>query len=176
MAYVALLRGINVGGNNRIKMADLKAACTSVGWQNVTSYIQSGNLLFESTLQEQELENQLQQLLKTEFNMEVPVMVISKKSWQQAIEEMPFTPSEKQEVHLTWLKSVPTEMQIAQANEKVVPTEKMEVIQQRVYLQLTPPYHTTKLSIQLFEKVFKTKATNRNWKTTLKINQLLQSY
>jgi uncharacterized protein (DUF1697 family) len=78
MKYVAFLRGINVGGNNIIKMADLKAAFEKQGFTNVTTYINSGNVLFDSDIfGETELGVICEKLVADNFSLNIPVCVIS---------------------------------------------------------------------------------------------------
>jgi len=75
--YIALLRGINVGGKNTVKMADLKAAFEQRGFQNVTTYINSGNVLFDSDLGEKDVKFSCENLIAEAFGIEIPVCVIS---------------------------------------------------------------------------------------------------
>jgi uncharacterized protein (DUF1697 family) len=76
MKYLLLLRGINVGGNNIIKMADLKSCLESAGYSNVKTYIQSGNVIFESDERNVEkLTNEIEELLSKEFNYESKVVI-----------------------------------------------------------------------------------------------------
>ena len=74
--YIALLRGINVGGKNIIKMADLKTAFEQRGFQNVITYINSGNILFSSKLDETDIKCVCEKLLKEDFGLDIPVCVI----------------------------------------------------------------------------------------------------
>ena len=75
--YIALLRGINVGGKNIIKMADLKSAFERQGFQNVSAYINSGNIIFDSNLNEAAVKNTCESLITKEFSLNIPVCVIS---------------------------------------------------------------------------------------------------
>ena len=75
--YIALLRGINVGGKNTIKMADLKATFERRGFQNVITYINSGNVLFDSTLEEADVKSACESMVTESFGISIPVCVIS---------------------------------------------------------------------------------------------------
>ena len=75
--YIALLRGINVGGNNIIKMADLKIAFEQRGFQNVITYINSGNIIFNSDLGEDTVKDICEKLIAEDFGLDIPVCVIS---------------------------------------------------------------------------------------------------
>lgn len=90
MRYLALLRGINVGGNNLIKMADLKACFEKAGFTNVSTYIQSGNVIFEDKVQDLEiLETKLEQILAERFNYKATVLVRSAKQMSATVMSFP---------------------------------------------------------------------------------------
>jgi len=72
---IAILRGINVGGKRKILMADLKALCKKLELEQIETYIQSGNLLFNSQLKNSELEDLLEDAIQEKFGFEVPVIV-----------------------------------------------------------------------------------------------------
>ncbi|MFA6005707.1 MAG: DUF1697 domain-containing protein [Patescibacteria group bacterium] len=90
MKYIALLRGINVGGNNLIKMADLKAVFEDGGFQNVSTYIQSGNVLFESDDDNStSVSKKLEKLLSETFVMSLRVMVRSYDELRTVLTDVP---------------------------------------------------------------------------------------
>jgi uncharacterized protein (DUF1697 family) len=88
--YLALLRGINVGGNNIIKMTMLKACLEKRGFENVSTYIQSGNVLFTSAEKNVDrLTTKIEQVLSREFNYESRVVVVSRDTLARAVNEAP---------------------------------------------------------------------------------------
>jgi uncharacterized protein (DUF1697 family) len=88
--HVALLRGINVGGNNIIKMTDLKACFESMKLENVRTYIQSGNVLFSSSEESQEqLAETIEKKLEKQFKIPLRVVLVSEKALRKAIEKAP---------------------------------------------------------------------------------------
>jgi uncharacterized protein (DUF1697 family) len=90
VTYVAFLRGINVGGNNIIKMADLRDALTQAGFQWVKTYIQSGNVIFQSEIaQKNIIEKNLEKLLSGTFHYTARVLVRSKKDMQDTVNHLP---------------------------------------------------------------------------------------
>lgn len=89
-SYVAFLRGINVGGNSLIKMDALRAALTDCGLESVTTYIQSGNVLFEShSKDEHALGKQIEACIKKYFKLDVAVAVFNHGEWQRIISNAP---------------------------------------------------------------------------------------
>lgn len=94
MKYVALLRGINVGGKNMIKMPELKQAFISIGMQDVSTYIQSGNVLFSSDKGEKELKPELEAVIHKSFGLDIPVILRSVAELEKMKRDMPFSKDE----------------------------------------------------------------------------------
>lgn len=89
MRYVALLRAVNVGAR-KVPMARLRELCTDFGWSGVVTYIQSGNVVFETKGRRNSLENTLEQALEQEFGFDVPCMVRSAREWRTVHASNPF--------------------------------------------------------------------------------------
>lgn len=88
--YVALLRGINVGGKSLVSMSALKDVLIQSGFENVKTYIQSGNILFSSNNKNSdELTTKMKQCIATNFQLTVEVVVLTKEDWQMIIESAP---------------------------------------------------------------------------------------
>ena len=87
--YFALLRGVNVGGKNIIRMADLKIAFERRGFQNVSTYINSGNIIFSSELDEDLIKEACENLISENFGMDIPVCVISADELIDALSHAP---------------------------------------------------------------------------------------
>jgi len=89
MRQIALLRGINVGGKNIIKMADLKSAFERRGFQNVVTYINSGNILFDGEQDETAAKAACEKLIAEDFGLDIPVCVISAAGLIEALAHAP---------------------------------------------------------------------------------------
>jgi uncharacterized protein (DUF1697 family) len=87
--YVALLRGINVGGRNPVAMADLRAAFEAHGCEAVTTYIQSGNVLFESAVARRSVEDDLERMLERRFGVPLVVVVRSPRELRNVVDDAP---------------------------------------------------------------------------------------
>ncbi len=174
MRYIAILRGINVGGHRKILMKDLIKLLESANFLNVKTYIQSGNVIFEkSTKSITELEDEISTLIREQYGFEISVIVRSKDQYQAVVEENPFQENIN-ELHLTFLKSIPNqELQQVISTFESTP-DYFELAEQHIYVHCKVKYHQTKLSNSFFEKKLKTAATTRNWKTILKIHELLE--
>lgn len=88
MRYVALLRGVNVGGNNKVSMAELVAAMTEDGFTDVKSYINSGNVLFDS-ISDTDLDKKVANAIKRHSGLDIEVVVVDRNHWQQIVDEAP---------------------------------------------------------------------------------------
>ena len=87
--YIALLRGINVGGNNKIAMAELKSAFENYGFKNVITYINSGNVIFCSTLDEAAVKTECEKLIEDKFGLEIAVFVVAAQEFCNAMLSAP---------------------------------------------------------------------------------------
>ncbi len=111
--YIALLRGINVGGHNKIPMQELRALCEDLGFKRVASYIQSGNLVFESPSTRTRLEDALETAVEERFGVSVSVLVRPAKDWSEYVKGNPFpreTEKEPNRVMLVLAKQPPKKM------------------------------------------------------------------
>lgn len=90
MKYIALIRGINVGGNNKVPMGELKTCFENVGFENVSTYINSGNIIFESSIKDTaELVGMCEVILESEFGVQTVVAVISADELHAAAKNVP---------------------------------------------------------------------------------------
>ncbi len=90
--YIALLRGINVSGQKKIRMADLKAHLEELGWEGIHTYIQSGNIVFRSTDGNPgQLAQKIKQKLQDKYGFEVPTLVLDPRELMHIIRNNPFT-------------------------------------------------------------------------------------
>ena len=110
--YISILRGINVGGNRKILMKDLKVLFERLGFSKVETYIQSGNVVFESRETDtHNLETKIQQAITETFGFNVPVIIRTADEWTESIVNNPFWKEKDADIdrlHLTCLKEVPS--------------------------------------------------------------------
>ncbi|HEY3704021.1 MAG TPA: DUF1697 domain-containing protein [Terracidiphilus sp.] len=107
MKYVALLRGINVGGSGLLPMKDLTALCEALGFADVRTYIQSGNVLFESKLQEARTKKLLEDALEKRMGKKISVMVRTGAELDQILAANPFADKEPAKVGIAFLNAAP---------------------------------------------------------------------
>ena len=176
---IALLRGINVGGHRKVPMVELRQLMTDLGFEQVKTYIQSGNIIFKSPVENTaELALRIQNGILERFGFEVPVICLTAETLQQAVKNNPFATEATPltQLHLSFLNKVP-EKSLAEALQEIdLSPDQFHLQNTFIYLNIPGKYHKTKLSNALFEKKLKVSATTRNWKTVMKLSELLQAY
>jgi uncharacterized protein (DUF1697 family) len=171
VTHVALLRGINVSGQKKIRMADLRGLLEQFNVQEVQTYIQSGNILFQSPLEATALRQKIFEAIAEQYGFHVPVQVISAAEWLNWADQNPFLP-EREEVlkslHLTILEKDPGSL-------GPLPFETQDQFVQRgrlIYLYCPDGYGRSKLTNTFWERKAGCAATTRNWKTVRKLAEM----
>nr|WP_321452476.1 DUF1697 domain-containing protein [uncultured Carboxylicivirga sp.] len=174
---IALLRGINVGGKRKLLMADLKKVCLLIGWTDVTTYIQSGNIVFNSDRSNDDCALSLKEIISSKFSLDVPVIVKSFSELENIINENPFTKLriDISQLYLTFLKSIPNNEDVLLLSKMIKQDDQFIVRNSVVYIRCFGKYHRSKLTNDFFETKLKVEASTRNWKTILKLSELAQS-
>ncbi|MDO6445750.1 DUF1697 domain-containing protein [Colwellia sp. 1_MG-2023] len=175
--YIALLRGINVSGQKKIKMADLVNHCQDVGYEEVSTYIQSGNICFKSASEDAlELAVVLQDKIKQVYSFDVPVLVIKSEQLNNIFHELPFEnidiANEGNKVLVSFLNALPKPDEVSHLLSYVKAPEQLVIDQQVIYLHCPNGYGKTKLSNNFIESKLKVIATTRNLKTIAKLISL----
>lgn len=173
---IAILRGINVGGKRKILMADLKKLMQDLGYHNIQTYIQSGNLIFnaDDMHQNKKIAQEIETAIFKKFDFEVPVIVLSTDEIENAITKNPFYKADADinKLHLTFLNEVPDKEKQELVELFEYAPDSLKIIGQNAFIYCEDSYHKSKLTNDFFEKKLKVKATTRNWKTVLKLWEL----
>lgn len=174
-SFIALLRGINVGGHNKIAMAELRALCGELGWQSVQSYILSGNLLFEAEGPAARLEAELEQAIASRLGLTIAVIVRAAADWPAYVRGNPFPDASKSEPNLVMLalaKAPPLEGALAGLRERATNGERIEQAGDALWVHYGGGVARSKLSPALFDRLVGSPVTARNWRTVLKLAEL----
>ena len=167
--YIALLRGINVGGSNKLKLEKIKTFFESLGFTGVSIYIQSGNIIFQSPKSGADgLVMMIEGKIKKAFTMDVSVLVRTKDELGQIIDRNPFLPSRADQVdklHVTFLSDLPDKNAIDTLGIAKGDDEDFKIIGREIYLFCPNSYGRTRLTNNAFEAKLSVRATTRNWKT-----------
>jgi uncharacterized protein (DUF1697 family) len=173
---IALLRGINVGGKNVIRMAELRSSLEDAGLSDVSTLIQSGNICFESSRACKGLEKLIHDTIQQDFGFEVPVLVREQSAIQAVIAKSPFCVKGQpkfdiKHLHVTLLGKEPLAKSIKAFAELDFDDEYV-IAGDVVYLNLPSGYSKTKLTNGFLEKKLNVPATTRNWKTFCKVAEM----
>lgn len=176
MKYIALLRGINVGGQKKIKMADLKVMFESMGFKDVKTYIQSGNVIFNYDSSDTIiLANRVEEKISETFGFSAKTIIRTAEELRSIIDNNPFIKEpdiELDKLHVTLMIDVPAPNIISSLNIKKEENERYLIISKEIYLYCPNGYGNTKLNNSIFEKKLNIAATTRNWKTITKLHEL----
>lgn len=166
--YIALLRGINVGGHNIVKMKDLRDLFQRMGLKNMKTYIQTGNIVFQSDEKAELLQSQIERELNREFGFFVNVMLRTDSEWEEIINSSPYpadTLSEGESVHLALLEKEPSNFH--HLLQFTSDTEECAIKGREVYLFLRKSFRDAKIPAKL--QKLGVPVTLRNWKTIKKL-------
>ncbi|WMT40157.1 DUF1697 domain-containing protein [Paenibacillus sp. D2_2] len=175
--YIALLRGINVGGKNKIKMDDLKRILTESGLKQVQTYIQSGNVLFESDETEAKLRQHIEQQIETAFGFPISVVLRTEQELQAVAAKCPFTKeqiaaadaaSDTESLYVAFLMDMPMDQDLERLSKYETDQEQYNVLGRDIYLLFSDSVRNSKLAVQI--QKLSSPSTVRNWKT---VNKLL---
>ena len=179
MQCIALLRGINVGGKNMIKMPALREVLTIPGIRSASTWLQSGNIVFDADINDGAiLEQRITDRITHEFGLSVTVLVRSGQEWKDIIRNMPWTDNPAgvaEHGHVTFLQTIPEAQKAAVLDMKHDDGEFWALKGREVYLYCPFGYGRTKLTNSVFERKLGMPATTRNWKTILALNMMLDS-
>lgn len=172
MRYVTLLRGINVGGNTMIKMPELKASFEKLGFKNVVSYINSGNLAFDANkVAEEKLVTKIEKAIASDFGMQIQVMAREQGLIAEVLSNNPFKGEfeSHKEMHVLFMRDKMPEEKQEQLLENNRHNEKFAVFGREIYALLKLGVADSLLGKGFIERKLKIPVTARNWRTVEKI-------
>ena len=168
--HVALLRGINVGGRNKVAMADLRSVVESLGWSEVATYVQSGNVVFAAKAPEARA---LEAALQERLGVGCLVVVVSRKQLERVVEGNPWPDvADGKHLHVIFTAGKPDAKVVAAAVEKVGGDDDARIAGGTLYLHTPNGLGRSKLAVELGRKGPKD-GTARNWNTVTKLLAML---
>jgi uncharacterized protein (DUF1697 family) len=168
--YVALLRGINLAGRNRVPMARLREVCEAAGATNVRTYIASGNVVLDSELSAAALRERMEHDIKTEFGIAIVVVVLTAAELAAAISKNPYKKAEPGTLHVAFAPSDFAKADVDRLHKLDFPVEELAVIGRQIYYHLPNGYGNAQLPREIDRA--KLKVTARNWRTVLALNEM----
>lgn len=174
--FIAILRGINVSGKKIIKMDILTTLLEELSFENVTTYVQSGNAIFSSNLVNiKEIADLIHDKILESLDFEVPVLILTIEKLKNIIENNPFLKDEtieKEFLHYTFLANKTAEYDKDRVEDAKSEDEQYCIAEEVVYLYCPSGYGKTKLTNNFFEGLLNISATTRNQNTTTSLLQL----
>lgn len=177
IVYVALLRGINVSGQKLIKMEHLREIFESMRFQQVRTYIQSGNVLFESDERDADLlKNKIEKELHGVLGYDVPVILRTRQELEDVVRSNPFLEGDiagEGKLYVTFLSEAPSASAVEHMMTFNSNVDDYRIVGREVYILCRQQYGKSLYSNNFVEKKLKLTATSRNWETTKKLVELL---
>lgn len=170
--YVALLRGINVGGNRKVLMLELRQAFASHGLCDVRTYIQSGNVLFTAVGQLSAVD--LQAVIADRFGIDIDVMLRTSKDLRRIVTQNPFPVDDPKLLHVGFMTEAPDDRHLQVLDLRPFVPERAEICGSEIYLYLPNGTARAKLPTYL-DRHLQVPTTIRNWNTVNKLLELVSS-
>lgn len=174
---VILMRGINVGGNRKMPMAELRALCDDLGFANPQTYIQSGNLLIGSGETPAKTEDMLANAISRHFGFEVPLIVRAANTWKAYIDNNPFAGDDRvseKMLHLLIAATSPPESAVAMLCERAQGGENIRRAGDAIWIDYCSGVARSKLTPAAIDKAFGATATGRNLRTVCKLQDMIE--
>lgn len=177
--YIALLRGINVGGKNKIKMDELRKMIESIGLESVQTYIQSGNVLFLSEEDKDTLRKRIEAEIEKTFGFTVSVILRTDEDLERIINACPFSEEkiaaaeascEGESLYVALMQDVPLEEGIERLKAYKTENEEYQIVGREIYLLFQKSIRNSKLANNL--QKLGVSSTVRNWKTMNKLSAI----
>jgi uncharacterized protein (DUF1697 family) len=176
--FIGLLRGINVGGRNKIPMTDLCKLCAEIGCGDVQRYIQSGNLVFSTLAKPRVVEIELERAIERRFKLNIPVIVRAAADWPAYVKGSPFPEASSAEPNLVMLALAKTDPKPDAASElcgRCTGGERIIQVGNALWIHFAGGVARSKISPALLDWLVGSKVTMRNWRTVLKLSEMILS-
>jgi uncharacterized protein (DUF1697 family) len=167
--FIVLLKGINVGGHKKVPMVELRELLSKSGFENVQTYIQSGNVVLQSSEKVKTIESNIQKAIMAQFGFEVSVLVKTRQNLQRIFNNCPFEEENKKASYFIMLHDIPDDDLVKTTSEKTYEREEYQIIKDCIYYYSSKGFGQAKFNTNYFERKLKTFATARNYNTMLKL-------
>jgi uncharacterized protein (DUF1697 family) len=178
VTHLALLRGINLGGRNKLLMQDLKALFVEAGCEQVRTFIQSGNVIFNAAPSlAAKIPGVISKRIEAAFGLRVPVILRTTGQLEDALGNNPFLKNGAAEetLHIMFLADLPNPGAVAKLDPDRSPPDAFAVRGREIYLHTPNGVGNSRLTNAWFDSRLATIGTSRNWRTSVKLSQLMQS-
>lgn len=175
--YIGLLRGINVSGHNMILMSELRLLCENLGWKEVRTYIQSGNLIFNAPGPAAKLETDLERAIQRQFGRAIPALVRGAAEWPAHVRGNPFLEASTQEparVLMLLSKRPPRPGAVAALRERAALAEQIIQVKAAIWIHFGGGVAKSRLTPAFLDRIVGSPVTARNWRTVLQLDEMVR--
>lgn len=177
---ISLLRGINVGGNKKIKMADLRDLYGSLGFQNTKTLLQSGNAVFETDLSDMaEIRRKIEKGIEDSYGFDVTLILRTPQEFEAVVNNHPFSDEQLTDpgkMAFVFLSDAPSDERVADLRDNNPGDELIWHKNRELYIFYTDGMGRSKLDSSRIERTLQVKSTTRNWNTTHKILNMIAEF
>jgi len=176
--FIALLCGINVGGNRKVPMAQLCALGDEIGFVDTRSYIQSGNLVFSGPGTRGDVETKLERAILAQFGFSVDVLVRTARQWSTCAAGNPFREASELEpnrVMMLLSKETPRPDAAVSLSSRATGGERIVAVEDVLWVHYPAGVGSSKLTPSVLDRLVGSKVTARNWRTVVKLRELASS-
>jgi uncharacterized protein (DUF1697 family) len=174
--YVALLRGINLGGHKKIKMDELRASLAALGFAEVKTYIQSGNVVFKAAkISDKALSKKIEATILSQFGHSVSVMIRTAEELEQVIANNPFLKQpdiDQTKLHVMFLREPPAPSALQQLETLVLKPDQFRSLGKELYFYLPNGVAESAVMKKPLDRVLAIPTTMRNWRTVNTVQQM----
>jgi uncharacterized protein (DUF1697 family) len=171
--YIALLRGINLAGRRKVAMPTLRDALAEAGFEDVATYIQSGNLVLDSGKSAEALRTELQKVIEDRFGFAVPVIVRTRKQLDAVIAANPFPdPEDPRLLHVVFLEKAASVTAVKKLAASATGSDEVKSAGKELYLNTPDGFGRSQLAAALAKDPSGITGTARNWRTVLKLAEM----
>ena len=170
--YIALLRGINVGGHKKFTKAQQLEMLFGLGYGNTKVYLHTGNWIFETSEGKEAITQHISEAIKIKFGWKLPILVLTLSEIETIFQDCPFSEEKKKNSYFIILSEKPSDCLLKEVSSIQYPNEEIIIINNCIYFYASKGYGRTKFNMNTFEKKLNVRATSRNYRTMTKLFEL----
>ena len=169
LTYIALLKGINVGGHKKVPMAELRELLNNEGFREVKTYIQSGNVVLQSSENSSFVQERIQKAIQIKFGFDISVIVKTREELNRIFKASPFSAGIKEKSYFIMLNKIPQKELLNHVESISYEKEEIVILKDALYFYSSVGYGNAKFNMNTFERKLEVIGTARNYNTMVKL-------
>lgn len=163
--YIALLRGINVGGHKKFTKAQQLEMLSGLGYDNMKVYLHTGNWIFETSEGKEAITQHISEAIQAQFGWKLPILVLPLSEIETIFQDCPFSEEKKKNSYFIILSEQPNESLVKEVALIQYPNEEVVIKDRCIYFYSANGYGRTTFNMNTYEKKLNLQATSRNYNT-----------